>query len=209
MYVPKHFREDRIDVLHRIIEDESFATMVTSVADGIVATHIPFLLDRSRGPLGTLRGHVARANPHWRHLSSGTETLVIFLGPHAYISPTWYESTGRVPTWNYVAVHAYGTPQPFDDEARLRALVADTTRRYEGGLEPPWDPSTLNPAAVSGLLASIVGFEIPIARIDGKRKLGQNRSRAEREGMVRGLRAYGRDDAKVIADLVEADLRNA
>ena len=180
MYIPKHFREDRLDVLHRIIEDESFATLVTSTPDGIIATHIPFLLDRSRGPLGTLRGHVARANPHWQHLTNGTETLVIFLGPHAYVSPTWYGSGGRVPTWNYLAVHAYGTPEPFDD--------------------------VLDPAAVSGLLSGIVGFEIPIARIEGKRKLGQNRSRPEREGMVRGLRAQGRDDAAVIADLVEADL---
>lgn len=206
MYIPRHFREDRIDVLHRIIQDESFATVVTAAADGIVATHIPILLDRSRGPLGTLRGHVARANPHWRHLTNGTETLVIFGGPHAYVSPTWYGSTGRVPTWNYVAVHAYGTPEPFDDESRLRQIVADTALRYERGLEPPWSVDALDPTAVSGLLKGIVGFEIQIARLEGKRKLGQNRSREEREGMARGLRAHGRDDAAVIAGLVEADL---
>jgi transcriptional regulator len=206
VYVPRHFREERLDVLHRIIEDESFATLVTSTPEGIVATHIPFLLDRSRGPLGTLRGHVARANPHWQHLANGSESLVVFLGPHAYVSPTWYGSTGRVPTWNYVAVHAYGTPRPFDDEPRLREIVVDTARRYESGLEPPWSVDVLDPAAVSGLLKGIVGFEIPIARLDGKRKLGQNRARAEREGMVLGLRAHGRDDAAVIADLVEADL---
>jgi len=206
MYIPRHFLEERLDVLHRIIEDESFATLVTSTADGIVATHVPFLLDRSRGPLGTLRGHVARANPHWQHLTNGTETLVIFLGSHAYVSPTWYASSGRVPTWNYVAVHVYGTPQPFEDEDRLRQIVADTARRYESGLEPTWDVDVLDPAAVSGLLKGIVGFEIPIARIEGKRKLGQNRSRDEREGMVRGLRAHGRDDAAVIADLIEVDL---
>jgi transcriptional regulator len=111
-----------------------------------------------------------------------------------------------VPTWNYVAVHAYGTPKPFDDEAGLRELVADTVRRFERGLEPPWDVDLLDGAAVGALLKGIVGFEIPIARLDGKRKLGQNRSRPEREGMIRGLRAQGRDDAAVIAELVEADL---
>ncbi len=205
MYVPQHFREERTDVLHRVIEENGFATVVTPSPAGIVATHIPILLDWTRGPLGTLRGHVARANPHWTHLA-GSETLVIFRGPHAYISPSWYATRGRVPTWNYVAVHAYGTPHLTSEPAAVQRLIEATIDRYEGGFERPWDISALDPDAVTSLLEGVVAFEIPIARLEGKRKLGQNRSRSDREGMVRGLRTHGRDGAKVIADLVEADL---
>lgn len=210
MYIPQHFREERLDVLHRIVEDNSFATVITHSSEGIVATHIPVLLDRGAGPLGRLRGHVARANPHWRHLGSDVateaETLVIFRGPHAYVSPSWYVSSDRVPTWNYVAVHAYGTPRVIEDPVALRRLVEETAHRYEDAFETPWQVSSVNEETIDGLLKGIVGFEMPIARIEGKRKLGQNRSRTDREAMVRGLRAHGRDDARAIADLVEADL---
>ena len=205
MYIPQHFREERLDVVHDVIDEHSFATLVSQTPDGLFATHIPILLDRTAGPFGTLKGHVARANPHWQHLA-GTEALIIFMGPHAYISPSWYATAGRVPTWNYVTVHAYGTPRLTDDPSAVRALIETTVGRYESGLEPPWDMSGLDPKAVDGLLQSIVAFEIPIARIEGKRKLNQNRSRADREGAVRGLRAHGHDDAAAIADLMEADL---
>ena len=205
MHVPQHFREERLDVLHDVIEENSFATLVSQTPSGLFASHIPILLDRAAGPFGTLRGHVARANPHWQHLP-GADALVIFMGPHAYISPSWYATAGRVPTWNYVTVHAYGTPRLTDDPSAVRALIETTVGRYESGLEPPWDMSGLDPKAVDGLLQSIVAFEIPIARIEGKRKLNQNRSRADREGAVRGLRAHGHDDAGEIADLMEADL---
>lgn len=208
MYVPQHFREERLDVLHRIVEENSFATVISPSPDGIVATHIPVLLDRSAGRFGTLRAHVARANPHWRHMTSGTETLVVFRGPHAYVSPSWYASGGRVPTWNYVAVHAYGVPRILDDPSALRRLVEETVHRYEDGFETPWEMTSVDERTIDGLLKAIVGFEIPIARLEGKRKLGQNRSRADREAMVNGLRAHGRDDADTIADLVEADLRD-
>lgn len=206
MYVPQHFREDRLDVLHRIIEENSFATVISPSPGGIVATHIPVLLDRSSAPFGTLRGHVARANPHWRGWTGVDESLVIFRGPHAYVSPSWYVSTDRVPTWNYLAVHAYGTPHLIDDPAALRRLVEETVDRYEGGFEVPWQMSSVKDGTIEGLLKAIVGFKMPIARLEGKRKLGQNRSRADREAMVDGLRAHGRDDAAVIADLVEEDL---
>jgi transcriptional regulator len=205
MYVPDHFREERLDVLHDLIEENSFATLVSSTPDGLFATHIPILLERETGALGTLHGHVARANPHWRYLG-GSEALVMFTGPHAYVSPSWYATGGRVPTWNYIAVHAYGTPRLIEDASAVRALIERTVARYEGGLPRPWDISGLEPKAIDGLLKSIVAFEIPISRIEGKRKLGQNRSRADREGMILGLRTQGRDGAAVIADLVEADL---
>lgn len=205
MYTPTHFREERIEVLHGIMEENSFATLVSSSPGGIVATHIPFLLRPSEGPFGTLRGHVARANPHWTHLAS-SEALVIFLGSHSYVSPSWYASTDRVPTWNYVAVHAYGTPRLIEDESVLRRLVEDTVTRYESELERPWEMSSIDQSKIPGLLRGIVGFEIPIERLEGKRKLGQNRSRADREGMVRGLRAYGGPSGAAIADLAESDL---
>jgi transcriptional regulator len=205
MYIPLHFREERLEVLHAIIEENSFATLVSSSPDGIVATHIPFLLRRSEGPFGTLRGHVARANPHWTHVAQG-EAAVIFLGSHAYVSPSWYASTDRVPTWNYVAVHAYGTPRLIEDDSVLRELVEDTVTRYEGELGRPWQMSSLDESKIPSLLRGIVGFEIPIQRIEGKRKLGQNRSRADRESMVRGLRAHGGASGSAIADLVDSDL---
>lgn len=206
MYVPEHFRETNLEVLHDIIEENSFATLISSSRGGLVATHIPVLLDRAAGRLGTLRGHVARANPHWKLMSGADEMLVVFLGVHAYVSPSWYASSGRVPTWNYVAVHAYGLPRSIEDPTELRKLVGRTSDRYEDGLEPPWSVSQLKPEALPSLLAAIVGFEMPITRIEGKRKLGQNRSRTDREAMAQGLRAHGRDDAAAIADLVETDL---
>lgn len=205
MYIPRHFREERLEVLHTIIEENSFATLVSTSPAGIVATHIPFLLRRSEGPFGTLRGHVARANPHWTHLAQG-EAVVIFLGSHAYVSPSWYASTDRVPTWNYVAVHAYGTPRLIQEDSVLRELVETTVTRYESQFERPWEMSSIDQSKVPGLLRGIVGFEIPIQRIEGKRKLGQNRSRPDREGMARGLRAYGGASGAAIADLVDADL---
>ncbi|MBU6424625.1 MAG: FMN-binding negative transcriptional regulator [Chloroflexi bacterium] len=207
MYRPQHFREERLDVLHAIMERNSFATLVSAGPDGIVATHVPVLLDRAAGRLGTLRGHIARANDHWKHWASGAEMLVIFRGPHAYVSPSWYATSGRVPTWNYLAVHAYGTPRLVEDPDALRRLVDETTHRYEDGFETPWRMSSVEPKVIDGLLDAVVGFETPIARLEGKRKLGQNRSRADREEMAAGLRAHGSDDAGVIADLVEADLR--
>lgn len=208
MYVPRHFREDRLDVLHSIIEENSFATLVSTSPEGIIATHIPFLLRRSEGPFGTLRGHVARANPHWTHLPQG-EAVVIFLGSHAYVSPSWYVSIDRVPTWNYVAVHAYGTPRLIEDGSVLRQLVEDTVDRYEGDFERPWELSSIDEGKIPGLLRGIVGFEIPIGRIDGKRKLGQNRSQADREGMVAGLRAYGGASGAALADLVASSTDQA
>ena len=205
MYIPDAFREERLDVLHRLIEENSFATLITDSPDGLFATHIPVLLDRAAGPRGTLNAHVARANPHWRYLA-GSDALVIFQGPHAYVSPSWYATGGRVPTWNYIAAHAYGAPRLIEDPRAVRALIERTVGTYESGFAAPWDMSGLDPKAVDGLLQSIVAFEIPIARLEGKRKLNQNRSRADREGAIRGLRAHGRDDAGEIADLMEADL---
>lgn len=204
MYIPQHFREDRHDVLHDLIEAYSFATVVSAGAE-LVADHVPVLIDRARGPLGTLRGHFAKANGHWRVLA-GAPALAIFQGPHAYISPTWYETPVSVPTWNYVAVHAYGTPRLIADEATLRALIADIVRTYEARFERPWSLDRLPAEMVARSMAQIVGFEIPIERLEGKWKLNQNRSAADRKGAIRGLRAGGSPLGVDVARLMEAAL---
>lgn len=204
MYVPQHFREDRTDVLHDLIETYSLATVVSGNAE-LVADHVPLLVDRTRGPLGTLRGHFARANGHWRALA-GAPALAIFQGPHAYISPTWYETPVSVPTWNYVAVHAYGTPRLIEDGAMLRELIADIVRTYEARFERPWSMDQLPAETVDRSMAQIVGFEIPIERLEGKWKMNQNRSAADRRGAIRGLRAQGSAPEAQVAELMEAAL---
>src|SRR5437867_429470 len=142
MYLPKHFEETRVEVLHELIRTYPFGTLVTLTADGLDANHIPFEVDPEPAPFGTLRGHVARANPIWRDVSPGAEALVIFQGPDTYISPSWYETkveTGKVvPTWNYVVVHAHGVPRFIDERAWLRAFVTRLTERHEAGRQTPW-----------------------------------------------------------------------
>jgi len=188
MYIPTPFREDRLDVLHEVIRQFSFATLVSYGANGPIATHLPLLLDPTRGPLGTLIGHVARENPHWQVFrdAPGAETVAIFLGPHAYISPTWYTTPYAVPTWNYVAVHAYGRPTAIEDESAVFKIVAETVRVYESQFDYAWDLNAYRDYAQK-LLKNIVGFEFEITRIEGKRKLNQNRSQADQSSVIAGL----------------------
>ncbi len=200
MYVPKAFREDRRQVLHALIRQYSFGTLITFGDGGLAASHLPFLLYPDRGPHGTLLGHLARANPQWA--SFGQEALAVFQGPHAYISPSWYQTPLSVPTWNYVAVHAYGVPRVVADDATLRSILEATVRRYEAAFEKPWDMARLPDDYVQHMMGAIVGFEIPISRLEGKLKLSQNRSPADRQGVVEGLR--GQDGAleQAVADLM-------
>jgi transcriptional regulator len=190
MYIPAAFREDRLDVLHDAMRQNSFATIVSAAPDGLIATHLPLLLDASQGTYGTLIGHVARENPHWRAFDGETETLAIFQGPHAYISPSWYTSPYAVPTWNYVAVHAYGRPRLVEDDAKLYDIVAKLVETFERQFDYAWDLAARRDYAEK-LLKNIVGFELPIARLEGKRKLSQNRSRADQEGVIAGLEGIG------------------
>ena len=178
MYLPAHFRVDDFDVLSAFIEENSFATLITFDDAAPFATHLPLLFDKSRGEHGTLSGHVARGNAQWKHLQNlqenGGETLAIFHGPHAYISPSWYETPLAVPTWNYAAVHAYGTPRLLNDDelaAQLRAMI----QKYESGFSAPWT-GDLPDDFLSKMRLGIVGFDIQITRLEGKWKLGQNRS---------------------------------
>jgi transcriptional regulator len=189
MYIPASFRADDRAVLHEFIDRHSFATLVTVVDGAPFATHLPVLLDRQRG---ALLGHVARANPHWRAFDGSAESLMIFAGPHAYVSPSWYATHPAVPTWNYAAVHVYGVPSVLD-EARLQELLDRLVRRYEAGRERPWTMD-LPADYLRKMVQAIVGFEMPIARMEGKFKLSQNRSAEDRERVIAALAAGDADE---------------
>ena len=204
MYVPKEFSEHRIEVLHAAMREAGLATLVSSKGSGgFSITHLPLLLEPEPAPYGTLLGHVARANPHWRE---GTGPAVaIFLGPDAYITPNWYETkrtTGRVvPTWNYVAIHAFGTPTFFDDPDRLLTIVRRLTDKQGGGRTAPWSVDDAPSEFVQKQLSFIVGFSMPITALEGKYKMSQNRPPADREGVVQGLAAEGQPEvANLVAD---------
>jgi transcriptional regulator len=189
MYTPSHFRIDDPDTLQAFIENYSFATLVSTIEGSPFTTHLPLLLHRERG---VLLGHVARANPQWRTFDGKSECLAIFSGPHAYISPTWYAASPAVPTWNYAAVHVYGRPTLVDAAATsdiIDALVA----KYESPQTEPW-PNELLSDFRERLLAGIVGFEVPIERIEGKFKLGQNRSEADQLGTLARLDVGSAED---------------
>lgn len=199
MYVPEAFREERPEVLRAFMRAHSFATLVSPGEQGLVASHLPLLLDAERGPHGTLVGHLARANDHWRALEGG-ETLVIFQGPHAYVTPRWYSTPIAVPTWNYTAVHAYGRATLVQDGPALRAILDRTVAAYEAASPDRWQPPAGD--VVPTLMRQVVGFEIPIARLQGKLKLSQNRSRADREGVVQGLRRQDDPIGHAVAELM-------
>ena len=195
MYVPRHFAEDRIEVLHAAIREAGLATLVTSGAGELGVSHIPMLLEPEPGPLGRLVGHVARANSQWTSTPDGSAALAILLGPEGYVSPSWYASkreTGRVvPTWDYVAVHAHGTVRFFHERERLLAVVARLTDRHEHARAAPWKVGDAPPDYLDGLLKGIVGVELTITRLEGQWKASQNKSEADRRGVEEGLRAEG------------------
>lgn len=206
MYNPPHFREDRLDVLHGLIREHPFATLVTTGPDGLGADHIPMEIDASVGPFGTLVGHVSRANPLWKLAASGAQVLAIFQGPQMYITPSWYatkrENGKVVPTWNYAVVHAHGPLRAIEDRDWLRAFVERLTNRHEDPRAEPWRVSDAPDDFVEGLLKGIVGVEVPIARIEGKWKVSQNRPGTDRAGVVAGLEASGDADHAAMARLV-------
>lgn len=204
MYVPRHFAEEDLASLHALIEGHRFGILVVTLDDRPEAAHIPFLLERGRGPFGTLRAHVARANPIWRAFESGREALAIFQGPHAYVSPDWYVSPDQVPTWNYLTVHAYGTPRLL--EGNEVAHLAELSAVNEAELAPkaPWTLDKLPAETVRALARGVVAFEIEIARLEGKAKLSQNRGADDLAGAAAGLRARGRENDLAVAELMEA-----
>jgi transcriptional regulator len=200
MYLPSVFAVKDLPVLQDFMEQYSFATLVTRHADEMIASHVPLLLDRDAGPNGTLRGHLAVRNPQLAHLESGAEVLVIFQGPHLYISPSWYSKPQNVPTWNYTAVHAYGVPKMVDRSA-LVVLLKDLVRQNEKSLEQPWDFDA-DAAWVQAMLPQIAAFEIPIERLQGKFKLNQNRIPADRARVVEILSASQDPAQREMAELI-------
>lgn len=186
MYTPRSFRVEDLPTLHELIRRYSFGTLISHDGSRTVATHLPFMIDASRGPNGTLIAHMARANPQWKSWAEDTEVLAIFQGPHAYVTPDWYEDKETVPTWNYATVHAYGRPDVVHDPEALRPMVDALVDLHESAAQSDWDPALMEGVMHSELQA-IVGFEIPIASIEGKFKYNQNRSRADQEGVATAL----------------------
>jgi transcriptional regulator len=203
VYIPDAFREADQTTLHQAIRDHGFATLVSHSAGELFASHLPLLLDAVRGDRGTLRGHMARANPQWRDFNDGAEVLAIFHGPHTYISPSWYETHPAVPTWNYVAVHAYGIPRVIEDRAELLGLLKASVQLYESGFEKPWQLDVPQ-KFLETMMDMIVGFEIPISRLEGKFKLNQNRPAADRRSVIRELNRSSDPVALAIAQLMAA-----
>lgn len=200
MYVPQHFSVDDQTHLHEVIRHNAFG-VVTSLVDGrLMATHLPFMIDPARGPHGTLLAHMARANPHWRGFDGKSEVLVVFSGPHGYVSPSWYAKGPAVPTWNYVAVHAYGVPALHDDLAVSRSHLGQLASIYEAGLERPWHIDDEPKDFIDKMIPGVVAFEIPIARLEGKAKLSQNRPTEDRARVIAALRGAGET---ALADAME------
>ena len=194
MYQPDVFREERMEILHSFIRAHPLATLITAGAGGILANLVPFTLVDG-GEKGTLRAHVAKANDQVDALRSGSETLVVFQGPDAYITPSWYVSKrehGRVvPTWNYAVVQARGTPRVIDDPDWLRAQIQNLTATQEQKRPTPWNVNDAPEPFITGQIKAIIGVEISISKIEGKWKVSQNRSAADRQGVEEGLRNEG------------------
>jgi transcriptional regulator len=202
MYRPRHFDIDDVQVLHRFMRDQSFALLVTTEDGAPFASHIPLLLDRDTGDQGRLLGHVAKANPQWRAFDGKTEAMAVFWGPHAYISPNWYETETMVPTWNYVTVHAYGKPTVIDDPETVRRGQAQLVDTYESDATGNWSMDALPDDYLGKMLGAIVAFEMPIERLQGNFKLSQNRQPKDREGAIKGLRQTGNAEAEEVARLM-------
>lgn len=193
MYTPAHFAETRLDELHRVMREHPLGMLVTSGEAGLDANLLPFALDTDTGPHGTLRAHVARANPLWQGAAEGRSVMVVFRGAEAYVSPSWYpskhETHRQVPTWNYEVVQAHGTLTVRDDERFVRGLVASLTRQHEAAEPRPWKMGDSAPEFIDGLLKHIVGLEITLTSLVGKFKLSQNKDARDRQGAVEALEA--------------------
>ena len=208
MYIPAHFAVTDPATLHRIIREHPLGVLVTHGEHGADADHIPFELDPSNGPLGTLTAHVARANPLWQRCPTGTPVMVIFRGAEAFVSPSWYPSKHefhrQVPTWNYEVVHAHGTLTVRDDERFVRGLVARLTRHHEAAEPRPWKMSDSAPEFIDGLLRNIVGIQVTVTSLVGKSKLSQNKEERDRLSAADTLAARGHEElAQAMRDTVK------
>ena len=206
MYIRQDHRFEERDAQFALIEAHALGAWIVHGADGLVANHIPFLLDRARGPHGTLVGHVARANPVWKALGAGARSLVMFQGPQSYITPNWYPSKAEhgkvVPTWDYAVVHAHGVARAIEDRDWLLDMLGRLTDAQEASQLAPWRVGDAPADYIDKLLRAIVGIEIPIERLDGKLKASQAETVPDRRGTVEGLRGLGRPETDALADLV-------
>jgi transcriptional regulator len=205
MYTPPAYAEAELALLHRRMREWNFATLVPHGASGCNATHLPFLLDANgdSGPAqGTLTTHLARANPQLKDLQAGAEALVIFQGPHAFISPSWYDNRLTFPTWNYTAIHVRGQPRLIEAPADIHAVLRRTVAQHDTPLGGPWDFEQMPETMISPRLRAIVALEIPIGRIEGKMKLNQDKSVADRLGVIAALERQGRPDGLAVAQLM-------
>jgi transcriptional regulator len=197
MYIPKIFAHDDRVNLHALVRANNFALLATA-ADGLMGTHIPFILDTD-GDRDVLLGHMARANPHWRAFDGETEAMVVFLGPHAYISPAWYRAKEAVPTWNYAAVHAYGRPTIIEARDQVVALLRRLVQQHESAAMEPWQMERLSPAFLDRMLRGVVAFALPIERLEGKFKISQNRPADDIPGIIEALRKSDDAGARAMA----------
>lgn len=213
MYIPQQFEEPRVDAMHELIRAYPLATLVTHSSDGLNANHIPVYLSGSPAPYGALRSHIARANPLLGEIAEGIETLAIFQGPDAYITPSWYatkKATGKVvPTWNYAVVHAYGVLRVVDNASWLRAQLDSLTKRNESSFPEPWAVSDAPPEHIERIMTAIVGVEVVITRLIGKWKVSQNQPTQNQVGVIAGLKASGLPESEAMAALVEARTKHA
>lgn len=205
MYIPPAFREDDRETLHAVVREARLCSFVTATTNGLLATPLPLFLDPAEGDHGTLYGHLARANAQWKTPPLG-DALAIFLGPHAYVSPSWYatkQEDGKVvPTWNYVAVHVYGQVEFFDDADRLLQVVSRLTDLHEKARAEPWAVSDAPPEFIRSQLKSIIGIRMVISRIEGKRKMSQNRGAQDRKNVAEQLADSDRDMERAVARLI-------
>jgi transcriptional regulator len=206
MYIPQHYEEADIAVLHALMRSHPLGAWVSESGGALVVNHIPFLVDSSRGEFGTLVGHVARANGIWHSFSKTVTSVVVFQGPQTYITPSWYptkQAHGKaVPTWNYAVVHAHGIPAVIEDKEWLLEHVRQLSEVHESERPKPWAVSDAPPDFIQSLLNGIVGVEIPITRIEGKWKTSQNRSQADKLGIVAGLDEHNDDNSRKMSALV-------
>jgi len=200
-YIPQHFRVVDEHTLQEFMRTYDFATIVSSSPEGLVASHVPVLV-RPSGATLVIVGHMARANHHWQLMDGATPALAIFHGPHGYVSPTWYATAPAVPTWNYGVVHAHGLPTVNEDQAFRRGVVEELVRRYEADRPNGWRPESLPTDFYERMLRAIVAFEMPATRLDGKFKLGQNRSVEDRRRTIAGLEKEGSKEAAWLAEFM-------
>lgn len=206
MYTPQHFNESRVVVLHDLMRACPLATVVTTTANGLTADHIPLIVSETPSPFGTLQGHVARANPIWRETLSNVETLIVFHGADAYITPGWYatkKETGKVvPTWNYAVVHAYGTLRAVDNADWLRSQIEKLTITHESERDEPWKPTDAPEHYIEKLISAVIGIEIVITKLQGKWKVSQNQPAPNKEGVISGLNERNKTQDLAMAELV-------